>query len=141
MSADALAKAKGVPIAEITARGEGFGKGADVIPHPAYVVGKQAKVTIKGVKLTSGQVEPRIQSVEAVGGFRAVPQMLRSVDPKLHITEIQPAADKFIRAQPVSAAWNARLTRAASSGVPMPVVKTCPESTQRDPATSTGELR
>jgi predicted phage terminase large subunit-like protein len=50
-------------------------------------------------------------AVEAVGGFRAVPQMLRSVDPLLNVTEIHPATDKFIRAQPVSAAWNAGRVR------------------------------
>lgn len=44
--------------------------------------------------------------VEAVAGFKAVPQMLRSVDPSLRIVEIQPAADKFIRAQPAASAWN-----------------------------------
>lgn len=54
--------------------------------------------------------------VEAVGGFRAVPQMLRSVDPKLRVTEVQPATDKFIRAQPVAAAWNGGRVRVPFAG-------------------------
>lgn len=44
--------------------------------------------------------------VEAVAGFKAVPQMLRDIDPKLRIREIVPSVDKFIRAQPVADAWN-----------------------------------
>jgi predicted phage terminase large subunit-like protein len=45
-------------------------------------------------------------AVEAVGGFKAVPQMLKAVDRGLRIIEIKPTADKFVRAQPVAAAWN-----------------------------------
>lgn len=44
--------------------------------------------------------------VEAVAGFKAVPQMLKHVDPSLIITEIHPTTDKFQRAQGVAAAWN-----------------------------------
>lgn len=44
--------------------------------------------------------------VEAVGGFKAVPQMLRKIDRKLDIHEVHPTTDKFIRAQPAAAAWN-----------------------------------
>jgi predicted phage terminase large subunit-like protein len=44
--------------------------------------------------------------VEAVGGFKSVPQMLHDVDPSLRIVEVSPSQDKFLRAQPVSAAWN-----------------------------------
>ncbi len=45
--------------------------------------------------------------VEAVGGFKAVPQMLRQIDPGLKVVEISGAiGDKFTRAQPCSAAWN-----------------------------------
>lgn len=43
---------------------------------------------------------------EAVGGFKAVPQSLRDQDPNLGIVEITPTSDKFIRAIPLSAAWN-----------------------------------
>lgn len=46
-------------------------------------------------------------AVEAVAGFKAVPQMLRDSDPNLRIIEIHPTQDKFTRAQPCSAAWQA----------------------------------
>jgi phage terminase large subunit-like protein len=45
-------------------------------------------------------------AVEAVGGFKAVPQMLRQIDKKLRLIEIQPTQDKFTRALPTAAAWN-----------------------------------
>lgn len=45
-------------------------------------------------------------AVEAVGGFRAVPQLLRAVDPLLRLTEVKVTGDKFQRAQAVAAAWN-----------------------------------
>ena len=45
-------------------------------------------------------------AVEAVGGFKAVPQLLRAVDPFLRITEVKLTGDKFQRAQAVAAAWN-----------------------------------
>lgn len=43
--------------------------------------------------------------VEAVGGFKAVPQMMRAMDPMLDVFDITPMGDKFTRALPVSAAW------------------------------------
>ena len=45
-------------------------------------------------------------AVEAVGGFKAVPQLLRTVDPLLRITEVKVRGDKFQRAQAVAATWN-----------------------------------
>ena len=45
-------------------------------------------------------------AVEAVGGFKAVPQILRSVDPLLRLQEVSVRGDKFQRAQAVAAAWN-----------------------------------
>lgn len=45
-------------------------------------------------------------AVEAVGGFKAVPQMLRQVNPSLRIIELQPTGDKFTRSLPTAAAWN-----------------------------------
>lgn len=45
-------------------------------------------------------------AVEAVGGFKAVPQMLRSIDRKLRVVELEAAKDKFTRALGYSAAWN-----------------------------------
>jgi predicted phage terminase large subunit-like protein len=44
--------------------------------------------------------------VEAVAGFKAVPQMLRAVDPELRVFEAPADGDKFTRAQPAAAAWN-----------------------------------
>ena len=44
--------------------------------------------------------------VEAVGGFKAVPQMLKHVDPSLRVVEVKPTTDKFQRSQGVAAAWN-----------------------------------
>ena len=46
--------------------------------------------------------------VEAVGAFKAVPQILLEVDPTLRnrIKEHQPVGDKFQRAQGVASAWN-----------------------------------
>ena len=43
--------------------------------------------------------------VEAVGGFKAVPQMLKAEDPTLKVIEITPIGDKWMRAQPVASAW------------------------------------
>jgi predicted phage terminase large subunit-like protein len=45
-------------------------------------------------------------AVEAVGGFKAVPDLLRRLDPSLKVIEVTPLGDKFTRALPVAAAWN-----------------------------------
>lgn len=45
-------------------------------------------------------------AVEAVGAFKAVPQMLRKIDARLRLREVRPVGDKFTRAQPLAAAWN-----------------------------------
>jgi predicted phage terminase large subunit-like protein len=45
-------------------------------------------------------------NIEAVGAFKAIPQMLLELRPDLLIEEIQPVGDKFTRAQGVAAAWN-----------------------------------
>jgi hypothetical protein len=45
-------------------------------------------------------------AVEAVAGFKAVPQLLREMDPSLRVFEIHPTTDKFQRAQLAAAAWN-----------------------------------
>ncbi len=44
--------------------------------------------------------------VEAVAGFKAVPQMLREIDPSLRVLGITPVGDKFQRAQALASAWN-----------------------------------
>ena len=60
-------------------------------------------------------------AVESVGGFKAVPQILRELDPNLRIVEVQPSVDKFQRAQGVAAAWNeGRVLLPMPSGKPSP---------------------
>lgn len=44
--------------------------------------------------------------VETVNGFKAVPQMMREINPKLRILEIHPKGDKLQRALPLASAWN-----------------------------------
>lgn len=58
-------------------------------------------------------------AVEAVGGFKAVPQTLRDTDPHLRLVEIYPTLDKFTRAQPMSAAWNGTPTTPQRVHVPI----------------------
>lgn len=56
-------------------------------------------------------------AVESVGGFKAVAQMIRSIDSRLRVTEITPRGDKFQRAQAVAGAWNAgRVTLPLGAG-------------------------
>ena len=43
--------------------------------------------------------------IESAGVGVAVPQMLRRIAPKLHLVEVKPRGDKFVRAQPLAAAW------------------------------------
>jgi len=45
-------------------------------------------------------------AVEAVGAFKAIPDMLREANPNLRLLPVQLRGDKFTRAQPYSAAWN-----------------------------------
>lgn len=46
-------------------------------------------------------------AIESVGGFKAVPQILKEIEPRLKIRPIKPQGDKFTRAQGLAAAWNA----------------------------------
>lgn len=49
-------------------------------------------------------------NVEAVGAFKAIPQMLKAIRPNLRIKEIEGKelmGDKLLRSQPVAGAWNA----------------------------------
>lgn len=68
--------------------------------------------------------------VEAVGGFKAVPQMIRALgaakqnghfSPALRVEEIEPRGDKFTRAQPAAAAWNEGRIRVPVSAPWLPV--------------------
>lgn len=58
--------------------------------------------------------------VEAVGVGKAVGQMLRSINSNLIVKEINNKADKFTRAQPVSAAWNSGRVRVPISAKWLP---------------------
>lgn len=49
--------------------------------------------------------------IEAVGGFKSVPQMLLAINPSLNVVEVKLNGDKFVRAQPAAAAWNAKRIR------------------------------
>lgn len=49
--------------------------------------------------------------VEAVGGFKAVPQMLKQVNPNIRLLPLKLGGDKFTRALPAAAAWNEGLIR------------------------------
>jgi predicted phage terminase large subunit-like protein len=63
--------------------------------------------------------------VENAGIGKAVPQVLRDVNPKLRIVEVEPKGDKFTRAQPYAAAWNAgRIRLPKTSSWAPPVVRT-----------------
>jgi predicted phage terminase large subunit-like protein len=54
------------------------------------------------------QYEKRLMiACEAVAGFKAVPQSLRAMDAKIRVIDVNPGSrDKFVRALPLSAAWN-----------------------------------
>ena len=54
--------------------------------------------------------------VEAVGGFKGVPQTLRALDRRLQVTEIHPLTDKLVRAQRISGAWNDGRVRVPEAG-------------------------
>lgn len=56
--------------------------------------------------------------IESVGGFKGVPQALRSIDRELKIHEVTPVSDKFVRAQPVAGAWNDGRVRMPMPGSP-----------------------
>lgn len=61
-------------------------------------VAREARAWQKRYKLLLG--------VEAVGGFKAIPQMLRETEKGIALVEITPLGDKKTRAIPVSGAWN-----------------------------------
>lgn len=66
-------------------------------------------------------------AVEAVAGFKSVPQMLRAIDHDLLVTEAPVAGDKVTRAQPVAAAWNGGRVLLPMGAVPwvLPFKRVC----------------
>lgn len=45
-------------------------------------------------------------AVEAVGAFKAIPQILKEAEPNLSLLPVELRGDKFSRSQPLAAAWN-----------------------------------
>jgi len=99
------------------------GEGTDMRCYVLDVARGQWGVPVLIAKLRGLQARWRaVLAIEAVGGFKAVPQLLRSMDPMLRIIELRPTTDKFARSQPVAAAWNdGRVLVPAGDGVPFDV--------------------
>lgn len=55
--------------------------------------------------------------IETVHGFKAIPHMVRKIDKNARVYEITPKGDKFTRAQPAAAAWNAGRIRVPSNAL------------------------
>jgi len=84
------------------------GHGEDQVAYVLYVYRAQVPIPqfandLLGLQQKYGNT---VINVEAVGGFKAIPQMLKAIRPTLRINEITPVGDKFMRAQAVSGAWN-----------------------------------
>jgi len=84
------------------------GVGAQAVGHVLKVYREQVAMPVfardlLGLQRAYGNTAINI---EAVGAFKAIPQMLREINRDLRINEIDPKGDKFTRAQPVAAAWN-----------------------------------
>lgn len=85
------------------------GHGADAVGYVLDVWRGQVQVPTFTDKLRelSARYWHAPIAVEAVGGFIGIPQTLKKVDPQLRLVEVKVKGDKFTRAQPVAAAWNA----------------------------------
>lgn len=84
------------------------GNGAEAVAHVMHVYRAQVPIPqfaadLVGLQQRFGQTAI---NVEAVGGFKAIPQMLRAIRPDIRVNEITPIGDKFMRAQPAASAWN-----------------------------------
>ncbi|MCG8423687.1 MAG: phage terminase large subunit [Proteobacteria bacterium] len=83
------------------------GYGAATLGRALHVERHQIPIPKLARRLKSLQETYRLLVViEAVAGFKAVPQILRENAPGIRIHEVTPSADKFVRAQAVSGAWN-----------------------------------
>lgn len=84
------------------------GKGPDAEGYVLEVVRMQKEIPVLVEALAKLQKRywGALLAVEAVGGFKAVPQMLRHLNPSLAVLEMPAHGDKFTRSQLVSAAWN-----------------------------------
>lgn len=83
------------------------GYGDESIARMLHVERHQVSIPVLARRLLALQKQYRLLVViEAVGGFKAVPQILKENAPQLRIHEVHPTADKFVRAQGVAGAWN-----------------------------------
>ncbi len=83
-----------------------FGAAEQIVVRVLEVVRVQQEIPAMCDRLVALQARwsaPLI--IEAAGVGKAVPQMLRRIQPRLSIVEVQPRGDKFVRAQPLAAAW------------------------------------
>lgn len=89
-------------IAVLCAKGWGIEQVTDVID----VWRGQVEIPVLVDKLLEYQKHWQAPvAIEAVGGFKAVPQMLNRMNPAVRIIPVQTTVDKFTRALPVAAAW------------------------------------
>lgn len=81
------------------------------VGYVQYVYRKQTTVPlfVQGLRNLQAQWYNAKIGVEAVAGFKAVPQMLLHLDPDLRVQEMPTLGDKFQRAQNFAAMWNAGL--------------------------------
>lgn len=82
------------------------GHGKDAIAYVRHVYREQVTIpafvkALVSIQQTYGNTAV---NVESVGGFKAIPQMLKDLG-LTRINEIVPVGDKFTRAQAVAAAW------------------------------------
>jgi predicted phage terminase large subunit-like protein len=90
----------------LAVRGDGAEMTADVID--VHRVQKEIPALCKDLLALQAKWSAPL-AIESVGSGKAVPQVLRSIEPSLQIIEIAGAmmrGDKFTRAQTVAAAWN-----------------------------------
>lgn len=83
------------------------GHGEDAVGYVVDVIRFQREVpdlppVLRTLSLKHGRARV---VVEAVGGFKAVPQLLRRLDSRLEVGEAPVLGDKFTRAQPAAYAW------------------------------------
>jgi len=84
------------------------GHGADAVGYVLDVWRGQVEVPeyVDAMRALSRRWWDAPLAIEAVGGFKAIPQSLRRIDPSLRLVEVKMGGDKFTRAQPAAAAWN-----------------------------------
>lgn len=83
------------------------GQGKEAVGYVRHIYRKQVQIpelvkVLVSLQITWGNTAI---NVESVGGFKAIPQMLRALGLE-RVNEIVPIGDKFTRAQPSAAAWN-----------------------------------